>query len=986
MVGLSGNPQAISEVTSAAAQEPSSIEPENPEAGFGESQPRGFSLLPLSTAESERVQKSAALAQAGRPQRVAPDKFATPDLLTSLGARPGVHFDFETGIPFKSRLASEREPTPEERFAAYQTEYGKENVRKNRYGQAVISTTDERGKPIDVLADPVGLDAGDMATFLAQSPELVGSIVPLILSRGATLGPGVLKALGTLALTTGGAELAGTAKDMFRRWVEGRPVQPKEIAKRRGLEAGLGMATGATLGVTAKAATILHSPFNSAGRLQFNAQEAVDYFRDKYGIELEQTAAQKTGSQILQAAEGMEQAKPGSRSAFAKFKAKQLNEINELKRIATGEVKDEEAMGKTVVEGMKEKLTPLEFDIQEAAQAAEKQAAETIKTVIGKPLDKVKVGRAVDLGAKARKSGFDLVNDANYSAFYNNPLSTEKIIGGQPLKDAVDDLLKDLPSIEKEISVPVKGANGLPLVDLQGNPVMQQKIQNIPVSTPVRERLEEISRKLEDGKLSINDLKGIRTDVDNAIKTGEAVPGVKEGRLMRYYKILTQAIEDGLKDINDPQLTSAWKTATDYYKANVGKFEKAGIAELFRDPINAMGPTELVERASRDPDIYAAYKEFFGSNSPQIKGIHQATKDNVLNLGNLGKTVDAQGFISRIEDLDQRSPQLLIDAFGQKQAAALRTQANIIRAAQGANLPKDELSAALSSGTLSGDRLRDMILAQARRDEAYANTLVREISTGTVKPDRIKPTEVVDKLVFRKATQPEDLEGLMDQMSDKGAVLESMRRLTFKKVLDDSTITAGNGERIISANKMEQMLADPNLAKKLQTVLGEGSYEDLTRLKDFLKPMEISSEAFKTAGGLAGGSQISKIVETGALKYVNRAVKNFLLGTLYLSRPMRELLTNQAIDAEGAALRVNAAIASEPFLHALKDTYTQEAATAAMIDIKGAVDQWIMRDPRAGEQGPTRGTEGIPWGEMLPSDATREEFLRRMKSQAAQTQ
>lgn len=962
--------------------EPSAIEPESPAIGFpAEQAAPTFELMPLTAGELAKVQASTALAQSGRPQRVAPDKFATPDLLTSLGARPGVHFDFETGVPFISRLAAEREPTPEEKFAAYQQEYGKENVRKNRYGQAVISTTDTKGRPIDVLADPVGLDAGDMATFLAQSPEIAGSIVPLILSRGATLGPGVLKALGTLALTTGGAELAGAAKDMFRRWVEGRDVQLGEVAQRRGTEAGIGMVAGAALGTAAKAATILHSPFNSAGRLQFNAQEAVDYFRDKYGIELEQTAAQKTGSQILQAAEGMEQAKPGSRSAFAKFKAKQLGEINELKRIATGEIPDEEVMGKTVVEGMKEKLTPLEFDIQEAAQAAEKQASETIKTVIGKPVDKVKVGRAVDLGAKARKSGFDLVNDANYSAFYNNPLSTEKIIGGKPLKSAVDDLLKDLPSIEKEISVPVQGANGLPLVDLQGNPVMQQKIQNIPVSTPVRERLEEISRKLEGGKLSINDLKGIRTDVDNAIKTGEAVPGVKEGRLKRYYSALTKAIDDGLNDIGDPQLTAAWEKATDYYKANVGKFEKAGIAELFRDPINAMGPTELVERASRDPDVYAAYKEFFGPNSPQIKGIHQATKDDVFKLGNLGKTVDAQGFISRIDDLDQRSPQLLLDAFGQKQAEALRTQANIMRASQGANLPKDELSAALSSGTLSGDSLRDMLVAQARRDEAYANNLVREISTGTVKPDRIKPTEVVDKLVFRKATQPEDLEGLMDQMKDKGAVLESMRRLTFKKVLDDSTITAGNGERVISANKMEQMLADPNLSKKLQTVLGEGSYEDLTRLKDFLKPMEISSEAFKTAGGLAGGAQISQIVERGALKYVNRAVKNFLLGTLYLSRPMRDLLTNQSLDAEGAALRVNAAIASEPFLHALKDTYTQEAATAAMIDIKGAVDQWIMRDPAAGQQGPTKGTEGIPWNEMLPSDATREEFLRRIKNQ-----
>ena len=33
---------------------------------------------------------------------------------------------------------------------------------------------------------------------------------------------------------------------------------------------------------------------------------------------------------------------------------------------------------------------------------------------------------------------------------------------------------------------------------------------------------------------------------------------------------------------------------SDYYKANVGKFEKAGINELFRDPSNALSAEEIV--------------------------------------------------------------------------------------------------------------------------------------------------------------------------------------------------------------------------------------------------------------------------------------------------------------------------------------------------------------------------------------------------------
>lgn len=968
-------PQQPTTIPSQTSEEPSPINPDNPEIGFTlpQAETSQMSLLPLSQQE---LQKQTALSEASRmarPQVVPPSAKAAKDLWTQLGARPGVHFDPESGIPFISRLASEREATPDEQIGALQKEYGKENVRVNAFGKPVVTTTDEHGRTVDKLVDPIGLDTGDLATFMSQTPELAGSIIPMVLTRGATLGPGILRALGTLGLTTGGAELAGAAKDMFRRWMEGRDIEPMDIATRHGVSGTVGVGLGAVMGAGGKIAGTLISPFSSAGHLQFNAQEAVRYFKDKYGIELSQTAAEKTGSQILQAAEAMEAAKPGSRTAFARFRSKQLEQINKLRDIATGKVEDEEVTGKRITTALKEKLTPLEFDIQEAAQNAERQAAEAIKTTIGSPVDKVRVGTSIDLGAKARKSAFDLVNDANYSAFYNHPKSTEAVIGGDKLKSAVDDMIEDLPAVTKTVTKPSK------LLDPFKQPIPIQVDVRVPVATPVRERLEEISRKLEGGRISINDLKGIRTDVDNAIKTGEAVPGVKEGRLKKYYSELTKAIQDGLQEINDPQLTRAWEKATDYYKKNVGKFEKAGIAEIFRDPINAMGPTELVERASRSPDIYAAYKEFFGANSPQIKGIHQATKDDILQLGQLGKTVDATAFANRLEALDQNSPQLLRDAFGSS-GEFLRTQANVMRAAQGLSIPKAELDRAISSGTLSGDSLRDMIAAQARRDESYANTLVRELSTGTIKPDKIKPTEVVDKLVFRKATQPEELASLMDMASDRPSMLEDLRRLTFKKVLDDATITARNGERILSAQTIEELLEDQNMSKKLQTVLGPESYEDLVRFKDFLKPGEIAQEAYKSAGGLAGGSQISQMVEKGSLKYVSRAVKNLLLGTIYTSEPIKKLLTNQVLDQEGIALRVNATIASAPFLRALTSTYTKEASTAAMIELKGAVDQMAQAMPETMQQGPTRGTEGIQWDQYLPKARNAEEFLQQLKT------
>lgn len=915
----------------------------------------GLSLLPPTDEAVTRAETERALAQGARAAKVESSSW---DFISQLGARPGVPFDSKSGLPFISRLASEREPTEEEKVLALQGEYGKENVRLNKFGQPVVSTVDKNGKAVDILANPLGLDPSDLATLFAETPALAGSVIPLLLTRGATLGPGVLKALGTLGLTTGGAELGGAVKDMFRRWVEGRDVQAGEVAGRHAWSGATGLMFGAGLAAGGFAAGRFISPFSSPGRLNFLAQDAQKMFKEKYGIDLPMTAGEKTGSPILQAGEALEGQQPGSRTAFSRFKQKQLDEINRLRGIATGAVNDEEAMGKRIVETAKEKLAPLEFDVELAAQEAQKEAAEAIKTGVGVPVNKTAVGNALDLRAKAKKAEFDAVNKANYDLFYNNPKAKDRIIGGAPLKKAVDDLIADLPAVEKDVQVPTG------LVGANNQPIFTTATEKIPVTTPVRARLEEISQKLEGGRLSINDLKQIRTDVDNAIKTGEAVPGVKEGRLKTYYSRLSEAIDKGLKDINDPALTKAWEDASGYYKTEVGKFEKAGINEMFRDPSNALGPSELVDRALQSPDTYDAYKSFFGADSPEIKGVHQAAKDWVLNLGNLGKTVDAAEFARRLEQLDARSPELLKDAFGGN-AGMLRNEALAMLKAQGQQIPKEELDRALASGTLSSDHLRDMITAESRRTEAYANGLVKELSQGTVKPDRIRPTEVVDKFVFRRETQPEHLSELMGVLNDRPEVQEDLRRLTFKRVLDDATVTGRNGERVLAPTDLDNVLADPNLSKKLKTVLGESSFEDLVGFRDFLKAGQSAQEVFRGAGGLAGNTLLNRLLGHGELAAIPQFVKNFALATVYTSEPIKKLLSNTVLQQEGKALAVNTAIASAPWIRALTETFTKETAREVQTLVKGKVDQLVHRDPASAQPGVSAGTGDIPWDQFL---------------------
>lgn len=924
----------------------------------GDAAGMGFSILPASEAEARKLEASLASAQGARPQSVPMMKGAKPDFATKLGARPGVPFDTQSGVTFMQRLRAAAQPTKEEEQKALAAAYGEGKVRRNSFGDLVVTTTDKDGREVDKLVDPIGLDWGDAASVLGQLPEIAGAVLTATRTKGASLAPGIWNAAKTLIRMTAGAGVGGIAKDVAVRAAEGEPIQPGEIAERRTEEAGKNLAAGALLGGATKTAVTLFSPFSKVGPIQFAAKEAQEAIAAKHGVHLSLSPAEATGNTFLQRTEALESQKPGASVAFEKLWKEREEQVSKLQKIVLGgAAPDEEEAGRRALEALGAKTAPLTQNIEKAAAEAATAAENELKAGVGTAVDKRVVGEAIDTGAKALREQFDKVNAANYDAFYGNPLARKAVIEGKGLKGEIDAMLRDLPKVKKQVEVPS--------VDAYGSPTVRTVTRNVPIDTPVRPRLEELSSKLAGGKVSINDLKQIRTDVDNAIKTGEAVPGVKEGRLKHLYSALTDSIEQGLDDIGDPALTKAWRTAADYYKANVGKFEKAGIAELFRDPINAMGPHELVDRALTSPDTYAAYKEFFGAASPQMRGVQQAIRDETLGLSDLSPTVGASAFVKRLEALPK---EVRTDVFGAN-AGKLRAAAQALRSAGGESLPASELQEMLRSGNLSAAKVEQMVTFQRGRDEAYRNELVRAASEGNLKPDSIKPTEFVNRLVFNAKTQPRDLSEITALLSDRPDVLEDVRRLTFQRALDDATVVnKQTGRRVIAADSLEELLGNENSAKRLKTVLGASTFEDLANLKDFLKAGSMIQQAAKGAGAFGASAQTAAIVERGALKYVDRALRNFVLAEVYTSPTLRAYFANTVLSGESKAALVNYAVASAPFLKAVLTIPKEGAQRQAMYAIKGSIDRYLQENPAEARMEPAKAAGGageIPWNEFL---------------------
>lgn len=900
--------------------------------------PSDWSLVPLAASELQRTVKRAQALELGRPRPVENLPGSLEDYATRMGARPGIPFDTTTGVPLFTKLKLDWQPTPKDKLKMLQDEYGADKVRTNKLGWPIVEMRDKEGRVKDVLAEPTDIDWQDTTGLLTQIPEMAGVLAALYATRGRTLAPGILNALKTLGLTVAGSAAGSAAKDIAVRSASGEPIDLPEIAGRRGAEAAVNTALGPIMGAAGYAAGRAISPFSQAGALQTKARVAREALLSKHGIDLEISPAEATGSPILSAVEALESQKPGSKTAFQKFQAKRREDIDALRNVIMGgAIPTEEEAGKKTLQTIGAKLAPAEFDIQRLASQTAAQAEREILSGVGAPINKVQLGAGARVMANVKRKAFQDESARLYGIVESNPLTQTKNIPMDDVAQSAGAMLAKQPSTIETVQAPtgLVGATGAPIT----KPTAVLNVVDEFMESGVVPKLRALSR-MQDQPMRLEELMKMRHKIDQEIAIGEAVPGWKSGDLGEIRGLLTNKIKNGLRAL-DPNLLTQWEAANAHYAKGATSLERAGIAELFRDPRQPgyLTDEEVISRLSegkKASGIYQAYRDFFGPTSGVMRGVRQSIRDDILKKSELSPSINARQFIDRLESLDTDAPEVLREAFGTANARNLRSAAWTKIASQLSDLdelPKAELDQILASGNLSAQSLTALRAAQDRQKEVFRNTLLKDIARGNVDGEKLKPHEVVSKFVFNKSTSPDDLRGLYNQLIDRPDVREDLRRLTFKRVLDDSTIVSPTGERVIGANKLEAILADENTAARLETVLGKPTFGDLTAIKDFLKPGAAVAISSRAAGQIGGASQIAQMVEKGDLSYVGRAIKNFIMATIYTDPKLSRWARNTALSADDKAMFVNALVTSTPFARKLASDFTDKGAKEAAMAI-----------------------------------------------------
>lgn len=149
--------------------------------------------------------------------------------------------------PISLAISKGFSPTPKDYEKVLDLEYGNGNwinLGDQRYLVRTGNGKDSRW----VLDNPVGLNAGDIAELAGQLPQLTASLASTL-----ALAPGVPGSIGKLAVASGVpaavSAITGSIQDALVRFNRDMPIDPAEIAARRGTQAGTEFGLGMALPV-----------------------------------------------------------------------------------------------------------------------------------------------------------------------------------------------------------------------------------------------------------------------------------------------------------------------------------------------------------------------------------------------------------------------------------------------------------------------------------------------------------------------------------------------------------------------------------------------------------------------------------------------------------------------------------------------------------------------------------------------------------------
>lgn len=874
----------------------------------------------------------------------------------------GAPLDLDSGaspwVRFMLSLRSERA----NQVSFLQKKYGPDNVRPSSDGGLIIRVQDsETGKPKDVLVDEQNISGKDFIDMIGAVPEVAAGIYAL---RKGTLAPwmkdfkGFPGAIRDAVTSSVGATMAGGAKDVAVNVFDQGRLGLGDVATERGKDALVDFGIGMVSYPMGRFLKFMGNPLSgSRGKVQFEALDAQDYFKTKYGVDVPMSIGESTGSPLVSRSEVFLEKMPGASTPFANLKSNQEDSLRKLQAIMMGKTPEsDEVVGDRLIKAIQSKLGPVDAAVETSAESLAKSATGKIETMIGRlttperQLYKSNVGEVVRDAVVAKRDLAKAEADRLYGIVRAAEGGTGKVFPADTLAAEADTILKNLPSKTSTTQTIDYDAYGSPVLKtMKGETVMKEF-----VPPNILSRLRELS-SLKGQTLKLSDLQQMRREVYDDIAKGEGVPGIGTHYLNDIGKAITKAIEQGIDGLPGGDLKSALAAANQHYKKEVLPFNRVGLTEIFRaadEPGNLTG-SQIISRVlggERAVENYGLLKETLGASSPQFAQLKRAIADNVLEASrDVGdNTIDAKTLISNLGKLRFKQPEIADDVFGPMWNNLFK-QAQYLVKAQGGKINARDLQKLLTDSNPSAPKLQDLITAEAKQTEAYQTAMFRDIKDGVLKGD-LNPEDFINRFV-NKGTSAQ-IGKVMDMINGDPALVGDVRSKMIEKLFRDaarratpqdiSQLISGDPTRIMSGTSLFQQLENPVTRRKLETILGRDTFSDLEQYIRLEAATEAKETSFKAAGGIAAGTQIANLTRQGPLAYLSGASKDFVIANLLTRGPLRKWLTSIPSKETGA---MYALLANPEFLKAVTKEFGEgTSAEAFIVGLKESVDKWMGQE------------------------------------------
>lgn len=885
----------------------------------------------------------------------------------------GFKIDTETGAPAWVKFQVALRDSPEQKLKYLQDFFGQGNARLADTGEPLVKTLDNDGNPIELKINEDSFTLRDLATFAAQAPEMVGGAAAMV---GARKLPLVGKWGGVSGVTrdvvaesVGSEMLGGVPKDVTTRAADSLPVTA-EVLSTRAKNIPLNIALGGALEGGARVIGKGVSPFGgSKTQIEEEQQLARQYFREQFGIDVPMTAGEKTGSAALQRVEATMSRLPGSSKEFTDIRAEKQDRLTRIQNKMLGLPEEatsadrlaranEEQIGEEAVTAIRSKIAPVQAAVETAEagvkEAGTEAALETVTglTKAGRELYPETVGAGIRSRAVTMRDEFKAESSQKYETAYALPGGTDRSLTPDSLPGRAQKLMDELPSKEVTVTEPtgVTGPRGEAITrDVKGREVLKEFIPE-----GVLGKLKTLS-ELKDQKFSLRDLVRMRSEVDNEIARGEAIPGVQTHFLSRIRGTMTEAIEEATDKLPDARLKTAWKEANDFYKSSVGKFEQRDIARLFKD-IESRGfvrDEDIVKNIG--PSEYKAFKEFLGPASNEFKSLQRSIADSVIEGATLpGEAlIDGKALVQQLSSLKSKNRAIYDDVFG-AQSVTMQRLGELM--SSGARVDKAKFASLIQGGTPLETAVDTLVAEQRKLDKLYRSKMLKDIAEKKVGDEGFDPAEFVNR--FYNTASSKDVRAVIEQLHDQPELLEKIRLKVAEKIffeaqrftkdLDPARLGRGEVMRPSTTSSLHRAFGDEVQREKLELILGRQTYRDFDMLAKLLRGSEMNESAMigAGAGGLAAGMQVSNMMRHGVFSYASEFVKQKAYAIFLTNPAVRAFLTNQLADKARVQSVGTALLVFRPFIEAVVDEFGEDAEDA-LLSLKTSADQFLQQQGQA---------------------------------------